>query len=217
VFLVTRALVRTVLSRYRPIAPAAWRFTANAHGRPRINLPGPASRVTFNASHTDGLIAVAVANGRDVGVDVEKPCERHRTPLVQRCFAPHEKLAFAGIEAPFAALRFAEFWTLKESYVKARGLGLTLPLDCCSFALMRDGIAAVLDERTGDAADRWHFAQCRTASGHVLALCVAAARAREVSIIARAVVPFAHDGAIDLPIVRASWAPVAGTGSLHVS
>ena len=71
-FLMTRALVRTTLSRYAPVAPADWRFITNAHGRPEIlDRPAGVPDLRFNISHTDGLIACAVTIGREVGVDVE--------------------------------------------------------------------------------------------------------------------------------------------------
>ena len=71
-FLLTRALVRTTLSRYAAVAPADWRFIANVHGRPEIlDRPEGVPDLRFNISHTDGLIACAVTIGREVGVDVE--------------------------------------------------------------------------------------------------------------------------------------------------
>ena len=130
--------------------------------------------------------------------------------MVERRFAPDEEFAFAGIDPSLAALRVAELWNLKESYLKARALGRTLTLNCCSLTLTRGGIAMILDERPGDVADRWHFAQSHTTSGHVPTLYAAASGALRVSVVARRFVPLALDEAIELPIVRASWVPVAG-------
>ena len=69
-FLVTRALVRTVLSRYTPVEPVEWRFTTNAYGRPDVSSPPLAEPLRFNLSHTRGLIAL-VTRLEEVGVDVE--------------------------------------------------------------------------------------------------------------------------------------------------
>jgi len=69
--LVARALVRTTLSRYADVAPSRWRFETNGYGRPHIAAPALASGLHFNISHTDGLVALAVANGVEIGVDVE--------------------------------------------------------------------------------------------------------------------------------------------------
>jgi 4'-phosphopantetheinyl transferase len=56
-YLVTRAMQRTVLSKYVGIAPRDWRFTSNDYGRPSIAAEHAAARgLEFNLSHTDGLV-----------------------------------------------------------------------------------------------------------------------------------------------------------------
>src|SRR6516225_6152650 len=58
-YLVSRALVRTVLSRYAPIPAADWIFSTNCYGRPEIaNAEMRASGLTFNLSHTHSLIVL---------------------------------------------------------------------------------------------------------------------------------------------------------------
>src|SRR5665213_1549192 len=69
-YLVTRALVRTILSRYVDIAPQNWMFTANRYGRPEIANDHPdVCGLSFNVSHTSGLIVLAVTRERQLGVD----------------------------------------------------------------------------------------------------------------------------------------------------
>src|SRR5690242_8360381 len=71
-YLITRALVRTTLSRYAPIPAAAWRFVTNDYGRPAIaERHGDACALSFNVSHTHSLIALALTRDAAVGVDVE--------------------------------------------------------------------------------------------------------------------------------------------------
>src|SRR5215467_11163871 len=71
-YLITRALVRTVLSRYVAIEPTEWIFSANAYGRPDIvNTHGRDACLSFNISHTHSLIVLAVTRHRALGVDVE--------------------------------------------------------------------------------------------------------------------------------------------------
>ena len=89
-FLLTRALVRTMLSRYAAVPPADWAFITNVHGRPEIlNRPRGVPDLRFNLSHTDGLIACAVTIGREVGIDVEH-IQRHLTHDIAGNFAPRE-------------------------------------------------------------------------------------------------------------------------------
>ncbi len=90
-FLLTRALVRTTLSRYAAVGPADWTFVANVHGRPEIlDRPAGVPDLRFNMSHTDGLIACAVTIGREVGVDVEHIDRRLTHDVAGRFFAPAE-------------------------------------------------------------------------------------------------------------------------------
>ena len=69
--LVTRALVRTVLSAYCPaVEPRAWGFSLGPFGRPEIAAPAVQPRLRFNLSHTDGMVVCLVSGDREIGVDV---------------------------------------------------------------------------------------------------------------------------------------------------
>ena len=182
--LATRALARRVLSRYDAVPPAAWRFVANAHGRPEI--ASPPSSLRFNLSNTAGLVVCAVARGDDVGVDVEDVGRAAPLEVAERFFAPFEVAALNRLPPERRPLRFFEYWTLKESYIKARGLGLALPLERFWFHL--DGEPAprlTVDPSLGDDSGAWRFTQLRPTARHLVALC-----ARR------------HDGLDAAPVVR---------------
>src|SRR5437867_1617437 len=71
-YLITRALVRTVLSRYVSIRPTDWIFSTNAYGRPECaNVQARTAGLSFNISHTHSLIVLGVTKDRALGVDVE--------------------------------------------------------------------------------------------------------------------------------------------------
>src|SRR5260370_41681370 len=64
-YLITRALVRTVLSRYIPIHPREWIFSNNAYGRSdSVNAQARNECFSFNISHTHSLIGLAVCTRR---------------------------------------------------------------------------------------------------------------------------------------------------------
>jgi 4'-phosphopantetheinyl transferase len=171
--LITRALVRTTLSRYAEVAPDAWRFRTNEHGRPEIATP--ASALRFNLSHTNGLVVCLVSRERAVGVDVETLSRVHRwLDLAERFFAPREANALRQAVASEQPERFLEYWTLKESYIKARGLGLAIPLDHFSFDLPSplSGIAMRAEPALGDDATRWQFSLEHFGDDHVLATAI---------------------------------------------
>jgi 4'-phosphopantetheinyl transferase len=93
----------------------------NAFGKPRIR---GREGVHFNIAHCRRAVAVLVAD-RPVGVDVEAVRARDAS-VAARCFDVSE---LARVEAAAEPDReFFRYWTLKESYVKALGCGLSYPL-----------------------------------------------------------------------------------------
>ena len=127
----TRALVRTVLSTYHPsVDPRAWAFEIGQFGRPEIAGPSVQPTLRFNLSHTDGMVVCLVAGDREIGVDVEDTQRTGYTvEIADRYFSPAEVRELRSWPAERQAERFFDYWTLKEAYIKARGLGLQLPLD----------------------------------------------------------------------------------------
>lgn len=173
-FLLTRALVRTMLSRYAAIAPADWRFIPNVHGRPEIlDRPAGVADLRFNISHTDGLIACAVTVGREVGVDVEHIGRRLAHDVAGRHFAPREVQDLRQLPEDEQQRVFFDYWTLKESYIKARGFGLALPLGDFAFTLHPPNPPRITFEPAlDDDPAAWQFLQAWPTPQHRLALAV---------------------------------------------
>jgi 4'-phosphopantetheinyl transferase len=173
IYLATRALVRTVLSRYETVAPAAWRFTISSHGRPEV-ADHDERPLRFNLSNTTGLVVCAVVREVDVGVDVEH-VGRATAPLevAERFFAPAEVSALRALPPDEQHRRFYDYWTLKESYIKARGLGLTLPLDQFAFVLEPGRPPRIeIHPALGDDGGSWQFDQQQPTADHLVAVCV---------------------------------------------
>ncbi|MBL8830538.1 MAG: 4'-phosphopantetheinyl transferase superfamily protein [Planctomycetaceae bacterium] len=171
-FLVARALVRTTLSRYAAVRPAAWQFEANQYGRPEIHSPAIGGRLRFNLSHTRGLAAVAVTWDRDLGVDVESIDRRNSTlQIARRFFAPAEVDELMSFPRGEQGRRFFDYWTLKESYIKARGMGLALPLDQFAFCTQaRPHVTIAFTPPLEDDPAAWQFFQDTPSPRHRLAL-----------------------------------------------
>jgi 4'-phosphopantetheinyl transferase len=174
-YLLTRVLVRTALSNYATIGYRSWEFAASAHGRPYVANHQPGARkIVFNLSHTLGLIVLAVTHEREVGVDVENMCAREPAlELADKFFAPAEAAALRQMPAELRQQRFFHYWTLKESYSKARGLGLSIPLQEFSFSFPADGRVSLHVHAPGaDDPARWQFWQLQIAAKYVSALCL---------------------------------------------
>lgn len=130
--LITRAFVRDLLSYYADVKPNDWRFSKGEKDKPEIIDPPLPLR--FNISHTDKLIICAVMLNDDIGCDVEN-INRNTDPLLiaERFFSPSEVAELFALSENKQRSRFFDYWTLKESYIKAWGLGLSIPLADFSF------------------------------------------------------------------------------------
>lgn len=211
-YLVTRAMVRTVLSRYAAVAPTDWVFSKNRHGRPQIaNAGGAGGDLCFNISHTRGLIALGVTRARALGIDVENIAARSApSDIADRFFARNETAELTGLPRDRQPDRFFEYWTFKESYIKARGLGLSIPLDQFSFQFPHPrGVRLAIEPELGDHPGRWCFWQFRPRPEYQLALCAERIEHEAPRLTIRKIVPTVLDEVLDLPVVRTSEEQIA--------
>jgi len=169
--LLTRTLLRSVLSHYFPKTDKTkWQFEINKYGKPSISnsLPWP---LKFNISHSGDLILIAVANGNDVGVDVETIASREKTAgLIERCFSSREASFINYPSVEQTEQRFFQLWTLKESYIKALGTGLSTPLKSFEFEI-NEGRAELRNQADGDKK-KWLFWMDNPDKLHQIALCL---------------------------------------------
>lgn len=192
-FVAAHGLLRGALSRHiAGTGPAAWRFTASPLGKPCIVRAPGMPDVRFSLSHTAGCVAVALCEGRETGVDVERVTPATATIELAQSFCTAAELAgLAALErspiqpdsahgdcpTPMAE-RFFRLWTLKESVVKGLGQGLSRPLTCAGFSLDQPTFASLGFTRLGFAhldedlrrAGVWHVRSGLLASGHAFAL-----------------------------------------------
>jgi 4'-phosphopantetheinyl transferase len=125
-YLVTRGLARGVLAAYVGRPPRALSFFDTEHGRPVLEDAGD---LRFNLTNTTELVACAVGRGREVGVDAE-PLDHadEILPIAETVFTTGEREELGRLPIERRRRRAVELWTLKEAYLKARGLGLLLPV-----------------------------------------------------------------------------------------
>lgn len=170
-FLVSHALVRRVLSRYLDLAPADWTFHNGPHGRPEISNPGlPALR--FNLTHTDGLAACIVTLGNECGIDAERVTARHNpVGVAQRMFSAPEAGQVQRLDGREQLECFFRGWTLREAYVKARGIGISFPTRKLHFVIdERENIQVRFADGIDDTGRRWQFQLLYPTPQHIAAL-----------------------------------------------
>ena len=199
-YLTGRALVRTVLSRHAAIAPQDWRFEANRYGRPSLAPEQEALSpgLVFNLSHTRGLVALAVGHDCDLGVDVEWIDRQSRlADLCTRYFAADETAYVRAAEGDELTERFFAFWTLGEAYIKARGMGLALPLDGFAYDITGDQPTIRFEPTCPDDPARWRFLRRPIGDRHRLALAVSSPE-EDIRIRFQWSIPLEHDESPEL-------------------
>lgn len=127
-FTIVRAVLRLVLAEAGLGPPECLTIVAGRYGKPELAHP---AAVRFNVAHSGDVGLIAVARGREVGVDVEVPRARpDLSGVARRFFTPAEAAALAAITDPAGELAaFHRCWVRKEACIKATGLGLRIALD----------------------------------------------------------------------------------------
>jgi len=120
-----------------------------------------------------GLVALAVTRGHLVGVDVERVDRVVREDIAERYFAAAEVRDLRALPAAAQARAFFDYWTLKEAYIKARGMGLAIPLADFAFTLAPPEPPAIrFVDGFDDHPGRWQFWQAWPSDVHRLSLAV---------------------------------------------
>lgn len=205
----SRALFRTVLPEYLGIPHPALRFRSDRFGRPSLDNPEAlACGLDFNLSHTAGLIALAVTCHSVVGVDVENASyQQPAMELASRFFSPDEVASLRSFAGMALNLEFYRHWTLKESYLKAYGVGLSLPLDRFGFRLAAQRAEFFLAPAAEHRADEWYFAQWAASPDHLLAVCLRHDAVIPPTLKLRRIIPLASCNDIELPQLCSSSRP----------
>lgn len=178
VFLATRALVRSALSHYIPNPPETWRFVHSANGKPRLDTIPPCGPLHFNLSNTQGLVVCGVSRHSErLGVDVESFTRTGSlADIASSHFSGMELAAWHAQTVVNKQETFFRYWTLKESFIKATGEGLSTPLDQFTFTLapghpsFTDDITIGFTQRPTEHAGHWRFAQWRMPDSYIVAL-----------------------------------------------
>jgi 4'-phosphopantetheinyl transferase len=168
-YVAAHALLRGLLAPRLGRVPTEIRFVHGVNGKPCLDAPEPV--LYFNLSHTRGMVGVALARRCDIGIDVERVEPRRlRLDTAHRFFAPAEVEQLYALPPERRCDASFAFWTLKEAYIKAVGLGLAMPLDGFAFTLTPLSIAFA--SGITDDPSCWRFHCMSTAPDFALAIAV---------------------------------------------
>lgn len=203
-YLITRALVRSVLSLYENgIAPEQWEFKKNEYGKPFISNASLTIPLRFNLSHADELIVMAVTLDQEIGVDVEYlPRVGKMLDIANSFFSPAEVEQLQNLPPEKKMNRFYDLWTLKEAYIKACGMGLSIPLDQFSYSFSPQGkISIDFKPERNDEPGLWQFWQIQPNDIHKIAMALKADQINSTYAISmREIIPLLSVVKADYPI-----------------
>ena len=168
-FIVARGCLRIILSRYLADEATQIQFDYNAFGKPHLAPPYATSGLTFNLAHSGEFALYALAYQRQVGVDIEQiRSGLDYEQLAGQVFSLAEQQSLQSVPAAQRMAAFFNGWTRKEAYIKAQGMGLSLPLAQFTVTLAPDEPPRLLSTQHDPAeAGRWSLQAISTAPGYV--------------------------------------------------
>jgi len=153
-FIASHVALRNVLSRYLDREPQQIDFTVGEYGKPAITSD---INLEFNLSHSGNYALITVAREHKVGIDVERFRQDMETDkIARRFFSEKENSELMGLPLEQKLIGFFNCWTRKEAYIKAHGLGLSLPLDSFDVSLTPNE-PAILRATRPDSLEASHW------------------------------------------------------------
>lgn len=134
-FIGARAHLRQILSRYLTRNAQDICFVYSPHGKPALSFEQNEGDLRFNLSHSKDWAIYAIAQHREIGVDIEAVrSELDWQNLVERVFSEAEKAFIRQAPQSTRHQLFFQGWTRKEAVLKAMGCGLSCSPECIEVA-----------------------------------------------------------------------------------
>jgi len=167
-YVAAHGVVRDILAHYLNCDPAELIFSVNQYGKPALED----HKLEFNLSHSKDFALVAVTQGRNVGVDVERIRQGISSHVIaQQYFSKSEIAELQSLPIEQRVPAFFTCWTRKEAYIKAQGLGLSLPLESFDVSLSPNEPAILRATRPDEKeAARWTLLSLNVAQEYAGAL-----------------------------------------------
>lgn len=150
-YTVAHSWLRRLLGARLGLRPEAVELVYGEHGKPALAAHLASSELHFNLSCSHGLAVCAFTAGREIGVDIESVLPLAAVaPIGDRFFSQREQATYRTLPERDKAQGFFNCWTRKEAFIKALGVGLSLPLDTFDVSLIPGEPARIL--RVGTTA-----------------------------------------------------------------
>lgn len=151
-FIVARGILRTLLGSYLKKPPGKICFEYNSHGKPMlVHTPGDDS-ICFNLSHSGACALYAITLRKNIGIDIESIRENVSVEQVaQQFFSKNEISSLEKIDISKRPGLFFQYWTRKEAFLKARGEGISFPMERCDVSLINGSVLAPVTVQDNDS------------------------------------------------------------------
>ena len=167
----TRSSLRILSGLYLDSEPNAIEFKYGDFGKPAYNFP---TDVKFNVSHSGKFIVLAFVKDSEIGVDVEKiKTDFNVLKIAENFFSTSEIELLHNVEPDNLYKAFYRCWTRKESFIKAKGSGLSFPLTSFTVSVNHKEPKLLRTEWNPLEKEQWNLFSFDPASGYVGALSVA--------------------------------------------
>ncbi|MBU2945685.1 4'-phosphopantetheinyl transferase family protein [Zobellia uliginosa] len=152
-YILARGLLRVLSGRYLNVSPENIRFKYNDYGKPDYNLE---TSIKFNVSHSGELIVLAFVKNRAVGIDVEKiKTDFDALKLAENFFSFKEIEMLNDVPKNDVYKAFYCCWTRKESFIKAKGIGLSFPLASFTVSLKDENAELLRTDWSPQEKNKW--------------------------------------------------------------
>ncbi|WP_052088031.1 4'-phosphopantetheinyl transferase family protein [Paenibacillus wynnii] len=144
-------------------------FEYNEFGKPLVSGDTPCY---FNVSHSGDWVVCAVDSDA-IGIDIEQKGNID-LEIARRFFTSQEYRYIWGGDPVTRIDRFYEIWTFKESYIKAVGKGLTIPLQSFEVEIAQQEYGESLRARiskNSSSANVWFLKQYNMNADYKVAIC----------------------------------------------
>jgi len=179
-FVAGRGELRRLLGAYLGISPSEVAIGYGPDGKPDCTSQPHDWMLCFNLSHSEDTAALAISNGFEIGIDVERiRAIEENLPL--EVFSQQERAQYAAVAKAEQQTVFFESWARKEACLKALGTGFILPPTHFEFDLHVHGDTAPRLVG-GDAHEAAHW-RILALSGVPGCACAVAARRMDWSIV----------------------------------
>jgi 4'-phosphopantetheinyl transferase len=173
-YTITHGFLRLLLSDYLSLDPSQVNYQQNPYGKPFLEDESLNAAIKFNLSHSNRGAVIAISKGQELGVDIEfHKSDFPLEEIAKRFFSTWEVGVLMSLPIGQRKRAFFDCWTRKEAFIKAKGEGLSMPLDRFDIEFFPGERARIV--RTYDdpsEADRWSLENINTWSNYSAAVCV---------------------------------------------